>query len=73
MNPDKRMLVRSSKVFPAMYEAHYEGGGELPETLKGKAYTHPKLVQEKIDIYLESMPVKQEKPSGGTGTKSRAN
>jgi hypothetical protein len=56
-----------------MYEAHYEGGGELPETLKGKAYTHPKLVQEKIDIYLESKPVKQEKPSGGTGTKFRAN
>lgn len=66
----KQLLVRSAKNAPTLYEVYFEEGGELPAELDGALFTHKVLAQEAANIYLSK---KQEKKSGTTGNKSRAN
>jgi hypothetical protein len=46
----KRLLVRPTGRY-ATFEAHYEGGGEVPESLLGD-YTSVDSAQRAIDLYL---------------------
>jgi hypothetical protein len=46
----KRLLVRPTGRY-AMFEAHYEGGGEVPVSLSG-GYTSVDSAQRAIDLYL---------------------
>ena len=51
----KELKVRYSLKVPNAYEIYYEGGGELPDCLKG-AYTSPGLAQAAIDLHLNKKP-----------------
>lgn len=50
----KELKVRKSKT-PGLFEIYYEGGGELPATLKGK-YTSPRDAKQAIHDYEISKP-----------------
>lgn len=50
----KELKVRKS-ASPGLFEAYYEGGGELPTALKGK-YTSPRDAKQAINDYENSKP-----------------
>lgn len=56
----KELKVRYSVSRPNAYEVYYEGGGEVPDVLKG-GYTSPALAQKAIDFYLQAKPKKVKK------------
>lgn len=47
----KDLIIRKSEKFPTLWEVAYEGGGELPDALKGARYTDVPSAQHAIRVY----------------------
>lgn len=54
MSETKSFNVSMSNKVPGCYEISFDGGGELPDYLKGKFYTTPTKAEADIEIYLNS-------------------
>lgn len=70
MSETKDFNISMSNKVPGCYEIRFEGGGELPDFLKGKFYTTPNKAESDIKIYLNSY--KRGAKGGNRSNQSRA-